>query len=160
MDAAEVLREGAAPAIARFAAAVKVGTIRRAKGLEFKQVLVAHTPARLVGPAAVPESGQDAGGASRDGAARAVRSDDPCAGRALGGCGAGVADEVRDLAVPLGPIAVVASMPCRPPAPRRSQVAGRRDRGGGAVRTTSQRVRGRRRNLLRQEELVHVVHPE
>lgn len=123
MDAAEVLREGAAPAIARFAtasahdaalvarvrellatpgvhpgdvavlamhtrdvssmlrllsasgvpaldlakydgrvaAAVKVGTIKRAKGLEFKHVLVAHTPARLVGPAAVPEDGQDAG---------------------------------------------------------------------------------------------------
>jgi hypothetical protein len=123
MDAAEVLREGAAPAIARFptasahdaalvarvrellatpgvhpgdvavlamrirdvssvvkllgaagvpvvdlakydgrvAAAVKVGTIKRAKGLEFKHVLVAHTPARLVGPAAAPENGQDAG---------------------------------------------------------------------------------------------------
>ena len=123
MDAAEVLREGAAPSIARFAsvaahdaalvarvrellatpgvhpgdvavlamrtrdvssavkllgaagvpvvdlakydgrvsAAVKVGTIKRAKGLEFKHALVAHTPARLVGPAAVPENGQDAG---------------------------------------------------------------------------------------------------
>jgi superfamily I DNA/RNA helicase len=123
MDAAEVLREGAAPAIARFAsvaahdtalvarvrellatpgvhpgdvavlamrtrdvssvvkllgaagvpvadlakydgrvaAAVKVGTIKRAKGLEFKHVLVAHTPARLVGSAALPENGQDAG---------------------------------------------------------------------------------------------------
>jgi len=45
----------------RVAAAVKVGTIKRAKGLEFKHVLVAHTPARLVGPAAVPENGQDAG---------------------------------------------------------------------------------------------------
>jgi hypothetical protein len=123
MDAAEVLREGAAPAISRFpsvgahdaalvarvrellatpgvhpgdvavlamrtrdvssvvrllgasgvpvvelakydgrvSAAVKVGTIKRAKGLEFKHVLVAHTPARLVGPAAVPENVQDAG---------------------------------------------------------------------------------------------------
>lgn len=45
----------------RVAAAVKVGTIKRAKGLEFKHVLVAYTPARLVGPAAVPENGQDAG---------------------------------------------------------------------------------------------------
>jgi hypothetical protein len=45
----------------RVAAAAKVGTIKRAKGLEFKHVLVAHTPARLVGPAAVPENGQDAG---------------------------------------------------------------------------------------------------
>lgn len=45
----------------RVAAAVKVGTIKRAKGLEFKHVLVAHTPARLVGPGAVPENGQDAG---------------------------------------------------------------------------------------------------
>jgi superfamily I DNA/RNA helicase len=45
----------------RVSAAVKVGTIKRAKGLEFKHVLVAHTPARLVGPAAVPENGQDAG---------------------------------------------------------------------------------------------------
>jgi superfamily I DNA/RNA helicase len=45
----------------RVAAAVKVGTIKRAKGLEFKHVLVAHTPARLVGLAAVPEDGQDAG---------------------------------------------------------------------------------------------------
>ncbi|MGB3910243.1 MAG: 3'-5' exonuclease [Pseudolysinimonas sp.] len=44
----------------RVAAAMKVGTIKRAKGLEFKHVLVAHTPARLVGPA-VPENGQDAG---------------------------------------------------------------------------------------------------
>jgi superfamily I DNA/RNA helicase len=45
----------------RVSAAVKVGTIRRAKGLEFKHVLVAHTPARLVGPAVVSENGQDAG---------------------------------------------------------------------------------------------------
>jgi hypothetical protein len=45
----------------RVSAAVKVGTIKRAKGLEFKHVLVAHTPARLVGPAAVPENGEDAG---------------------------------------------------------------------------------------------------
>jgi hypothetical protein len=45
----------------RVAATVKVGTVKRAKGLEFKHVLVAHTPARLVGPAAVPENDQDAG---------------------------------------------------------------------------------------------------
>jgi hypothetical protein len=123
MDAAEILREGAAPAISRFpsvgahdsalvarvrellatpgvhpgdvavlamhtrqvssvlrllgaagvpalelskydgrtTAAVKVGTIKRAKGLEFKHVLVAHTPARLVGPTAVTGNGRDAG---------------------------------------------------------------------------------------------------
>ena len=32
---------------------VKVGTIKRAKGLEFKQVLVVRTPARLLEPAAL-----------------------------------------------------------------------------------------------------------
>lgn len=45
----------------RVAAAARVGTIKRAKGLEFKHVLIAHTPVRLVGLLAVPESGQDAG---------------------------------------------------------------------------------------------------
>jgi hypothetical protein len=45
----------------RVSAAVKVGTIKRAKGLEFKHVLVAHTPARLVGPATVASDGRDAG---------------------------------------------------------------------------------------------------
>jgi superfamily I DNA/RNA helicase len=44
----------------RTAAAVKVGTIKRAKGLEFKHVLVAHAPAALVGASAT-ESDQDAG---------------------------------------------------------------------------------------------------
>ncbi len=44
----------------RPAAAVRVGTIKRAKGLEFKHVLVAHVPARLVGPAAVTVEDEDA----------------------------------------------------------------------------------------------------
>ncbi|CAN5122739.1 hypothetical protein BH09ACT2_BH09ACT2_06110 [soil metagenome] len=35
--------------------AIKVGTIKRAKGLEFKQVLVARTPPRLLEPAPVSE---------------------------------------------------------------------------------------------------------
>ena len=35
--------------------AIKVGTIKRAKGLEFKQVLVVRTPSRLLEPAPVPE---------------------------------------------------------------------------------------------------------
>jgi hypothetical protein len=45
----------------RITAAVKVGTIKRAKGLEFKHVLVAHTPAWLVGLSPGTESGRDAG---------------------------------------------------------------------------------------------------
>ncbi|MGB3910238.1 MAG: UvrD-helicase domain-containing protein [Pseudolysinimonas sp.] len=61
LGAAEVPVVDLAKYDGRVAAAVKVGTIKRAKGLEFKHVLVAHTPARLVGPAAVPENGQDAG---------------------------------------------------------------------------------------------------
>lgn len=44
----------------RTVAAVKVGTIKRAKGLEFKHVLVARTPARLVGPSAVNGAGERA----------------------------------------------------------------------------------------------------
>lgn len=38
--------------------AVKVGTIKRAKGLEFKHVLVARTPPRLLGPVAVEDAGE------------------------------------------------------------------------------------------------------
>jgi len=61
LGAAEVPVVDLAKYDGKVAAAVKVGTIKRAKGLEFKHVLVAHTPARLVGPTAVPENGQDAG---------------------------------------------------------------------------------------------------
>jgi hypothetical protein len=45
----------------RTTAAVKVGTIKRAKGLEFKHVLVAQAPARLVGPASVDGGRKEVG---------------------------------------------------------------------------------------------------
>ncbi len=64
--------------------AIKVGTIKRAKGLEFKQVLVVRTPP----PAA--RTGASLRGLGRDRAARAratgvVRGDDACAGWVVGG---------------------------------------------------------------------------
>ena len=45
----------------RVADAVKVGTIKRAKGLEFKHVLVAHTPSALVGPTALADAREHVG---------------------------------------------------------------------------------------------------
>ncbi len=39
--------------------AIKVGTIKRAKGLEFKQVLVVRTPPRLFEPAPVADDAAD-----------------------------------------------------------------------------------------------------
>jgi superfamily I DNA/RNA helicase len=68
-DVSAVLRVLAASGLAamelakydgRTTRAVKVGTIKRAKGLEFKHVLVAHTPARLVDP--TPATGPSAAG--------------------------------------------------------------------------------------------------
>ena len=66
-EALRLLAAAGVPAIdlakydGRTTAAVKVGTIKRAKGLEFKHVLVAHTPARLVGPSAITDTTQDVG---------------------------------------------------------------------------------------------------
>jgi hypothetical protein len=62
-EALRVLAAAGLPAIdlakydGRTVSAVKVGTIKRAKGLEFKHVLVAHTPPRLVDPSAVTDDG-------------------------------------------------------------------------------------------------------
>jgi len=45
----------------RMSTVLKVGTIKRAKGLEFKHVLAARTPARLVGPTKLPSENLDRG---------------------------------------------------------------------------------------------------
>ncbi len=61
-DAAEALEEAGIPTIqlekydGKPVDQVKVGTIKRAKGLEFKDVLVVRTPPHLVQPGLVPET--------------------------------------------------------------------------------------------------------
>ncbi|WP_434770534.1 hypothetical protein [Curtobacterium flaccumfaciens] len=76
--------------------AVRVGTVKRAKGLDFKQVLLAHVDPRLLD--AAPDnpsetergggsggSGGSGSGGSGSGAPRTLRGDDPGPGRPVGG---------------------------------------------------------------------------
>ncbi|MCS5488298.1 hypothetical protein NY588_14340 [Curtobacterium flaccumfaciens pv. beticola] len=63
--------------------AVKVGTIKRAKGLEFKQVLLAHVPARLLAPVTGDQS--EAARERRELDRRELRRCDACTRRTVGG---------------------------------------------------------------------------
>ncbi|WFR65838.1 AAA family ATPase [Curtobacterium flaccumfaciens] len=95
-DVRAVLREGGVPVVmldeytGRTTDAVRVGTVKRAKGLEFKQVLLAHVDGGMVDAAPAESSESDRERRER-GRRELLRGHDAGTGRALGGVRGGVA---------------------------------------------------------------------